>query len=251
MTPRLAWLGLLVLGALWPYDVLGDVHPERADLGPGLAHWLGTDHLGRDVLRRASAAAAAFLVPGFGAAALATLAGTALGAAIGWTGGPVAAALRSVTGAVAAIPSLILVLLVLLVTGPGPLGLALAAGLAATPTVAGALAERVEALRRAEFVLAARAHGIGDARILWFHLVWTNGGPLLVREAAAALGGVLVLEVTLSYLGEFGVAEPAASWGNMLAHAFSSGSPNPWTWLAPAAAVLTTLWATVYDPEAR
>lgn len=248
---RLGWLGVVVLAAALPYDVLADVDPAAMDLGATSAHLLGTDHLGRDVVRRLAAGGRAFLVPGVGAAALATAGGVLVGAGIGWWGGAPAVALRAGLSAIAAIPGLALVLLLLLVTGPGPGGLALAAGLVAFPATATALADRVQALRGAEFVVAARGHGLSDARVLWWHLVWINGRGLLAREALATLGQVLVLDVTLSYLGSFGVAEPASSWGNMIAHAVGSGSPNVWTWAAPVAATLLTLWATVYDPEAR
>lgn len=249
MKPRLAILLLVAAAALLPYDAVTDVHPELADAGAGAAHWLGTDHLGRDVLRRLSAGGRAFLVPGAVALAVAGGLGSAFGAAAGWFGGLVATAIRAVTGAVAAIPAFGLVLLVLLVFGPGPEPLGVAAGLTAVPAVAEALYARLDALRRAEFVLAARAHGVSDARIFAWHLVWINGRDVVLRELAATLGTVLVTEVTLSYLGEFGVPEPTPSWGNLIAHALSTGSTNPLAAAAPVAAVLLTLWATTRPRE--
>lgn len=244
MKARAAVLAALCLGALAPYDAVADVHPALADAGATWAHWLGTDHLGRDVLRRTLAGAGAFLGPGVGAALVAGLAGGALGAAAGWFGGAVAAALRAVTGALAAIPALGLVLLVLLVYGPGPGPLGVAAGLTAVPATAEAVYARMEQLRRSEFVLAARAHGLSDTRLFFRHLLWLNTRDVFVREMLGAVGVVLVTEVTLSYLGEFGVAEPQPSWGNLIAHALSTGCPNRLALAAPCAAVLVALWAT-------
>ncbi len=251
MSPRILLLASVAVGACLPYDALGDVRPALADQGPSAAHWLGTDHLGRDVLRRVSAGGAAFCGPGLGAAAFAALGGTLAGAAAGWNGGALASVVRTVLGAIASIPSLVLVLLCLMALGPGPVQLAFAGGLAGMPALAAALDARITSLRTSEFVLAARAHGIPPGRLLWWHLVWVNGRDIVAREALAVVGSVLVLEVTLSYLGHFGVAEPAASWGNMLAHGLSTGCPNRWSWLAPAGAVLATGWATTLGPVRR
>ncbi|MSQ03618.1 MAG: hypothetical protein EXR71_17330 [Myxococcales bacterium] len=251
MNARIALLSAVVIAALVPYDALADVRPSLADQAPCAAHWLGTDHLGRDVLRRLAAGGAAFVGPGLGAAALAAILGTLAGAAAGWRGGAVAGGARMVFGAIQSIPSLVLVLLCLMALGPGPVQLAVAGGLAGMPTMASSVDARITSLRTAEFVLAARAHGIPPHRLLWWHLVWVNSRDIVVREALAIGGSVLVLEVTLSYLGHFGVAEPAASWGNMLAHALSTGCLNRWSWLAPGAAVLATLWATSPGPGRR
>ncbi len=251
MTARLLLLAVVAIAAIVPYDALADVRPSLADEGPSVARWLGTDHLGRDVLRRLCAGGGAFFGPGLGAAALAAFGGTLAGAAAGWSGGAVAGVVRAAFRAIEAIPSLVLVLLCLMALGAGPVQLALAGGLAGMPALASALDARITSLKSAEFVLAARAHGIPPHRLLWWHLVWVNGRAIVAREALAVVGSVLVLEVTLSYLGHFGVAEPAASWGNMLSHAISTGCPNRWSWLAPAGAVLASVWATSPGPVRR
>jgi ABC-type dipeptide/oligopeptide/nickel transport system permease subunit len=248
---RLAVLALLVLGAVVPYAPLADVDPLSADAAASAAHRLGTDHLGRDVLHRVLAGARAFLVPGGLAAAGASAGGVALGALAGWFGGVVEGVVRGTLGAVRAVPPLVLTLLVMMAVGAGPGGLALGAALAALPGFTEVIADRLASLRRAEFVLAARAHGIGSARVLLWHLLWVNTRRLVLREALATVGQVLVLEVTLSYLGRFGVPEPTPSWGNMIDHALRTGTANPLAWAAPAAAVMLTLWATVPPAERR
>lgn len=235
--------GLLAVGALLPYSPHADVHPAAADLPASAAHLLGTDHLGRDVLARLLAGSRAFLLPGAGAALLAALGGVGLGAVAGWYGGVAEGLVRGALGAVTAVPPLVLALLVMMGVGATPGGLALGVGLAALPGLAAVVADRLAELRRAEFVVAARALGIGDFRILAWHLLWVNTRSLVAREALATMGQALVLEVTLSYLGRFGVQEPTPSWGNMIDHALRTGSGNPLSWAAPAGAVLIAVWA--------
>lgn len=245
MNVRVVLLLLLAAGAALPYAPLADVNAAAPDLPASLSRLLGTDHLGRDVFRRVLAGARAFLIPGVGAAVIAGGLGVGLGALAGWFGGLVEGVVTGCMGALRAVPPLVLALLVMMATGAGPAGLALGAGLAALPAFTEGVADRLGALRRAEFVVAARAHGISDARILVWHLLWVNTRALVLREALATVGQVLVLEVTLSYLGHFGVQEPTPSWGNMIDHALRTGCANPLAWVAPVAAVLVTLSATV------
>lgn len=242
----LAWLLALVL----PYDLVTDVDPARASLGPTAAHWLGTDHLGRDVLHRLLLGSHAFVGPGLLAAFTAGLLGGLGGTLAGWHGGPAALALRYAATVVASIPRFVLVLLAGAIFGADTTILALATGVACAPALVDALHARLEALRRAEFVLALRAHGVPDRRILLHHLVWVNGRGLVARELLSTFGFFLVVETTLSYFGGFGVQEPAPSWGNMLAFEFGISDGNPLAWLAPAAATWAAILGTALVGQA-
>ncbi len=228
-----AWLVALVA----PYDVVADVDPARASLGAGAAHLLGTDHMGRDVAWRLLLGSRAFVGPGLAAALIAGVLGGVGGALAGWFGGPVAAAVRYGTTVVASVPRFVLVLLAGSIFGADAAVLAVATGVACAPALADALHARIEDLRRAEFVLALRAHGVPEGRILWWHLVWVNGRGVCARNLLSAFGFFLVVETTLSYLGGFGVQEPTPSWGNMLAFEFGIPDGNPLAWIAPAAAI--------------
>ncbi|MFT4622451.1 MAG: peptide/nickel transport system permease protein [Myxococcota bacterium] len=220
-----------------------DVVPARAGSGPGLEAWLGTDHLGRDVFWRLVHACRAFTIPGVLAAATATCIGLPAGAAAGWRPGIVASALRFLTDVIAAVPRLVLVLLVCGVLGTGVVPLAIGAGLAYTPALSETIRDRVETLRVEGRVDAWRAHGLSDTRILWLHLVALGCGRLIARRSLELFAFVLVLETTLSYIGGFGVQEPSPSWGNMLAFDWGH-AVHPVPALAPAAAIWWTLWAT-------
>ncbi len=238
--------GVLLLGAvavMWlttfvtHYDVVADVAPTRASLGPAAAHWLGTDHLGRDVGWRLLYGSRAFVAPAIAAAGVAGLLGVTGGALAGWFGGAVAGGVRWGLTVTAAVPRLVLVLLAGAVLGPETWVLAVASGVACTPAMGEAVYAQLDSLRRSEFVFAARAHGLGEARILLFHLLWVSCRGLVARQLLQTFGFFLVVETTLAYLGGFGVQEPTPSWGNMLAFEFGIPDGNVLAWVAPALAI--------------
>lgn len=216
----LAWVAAAASG----YDPVTDVHPERANLGPSASAWLGTDHLGRDVAARLLLATHSFVGPGLLACLVTLGAALPLGALAGYAGGASAVALRLPLMSVASVPRFVWVLLACTILKPSAEVLAVSAGLAYAPALAGALDARVDALRRAEFVLAARAHGYPHWQILGHQILWVNCRRLVARHLLHLFSFFLTLETSLSYIGSFGVVEPTPSWGNMLS--FSFGRPG-------------------------
>jgi ABC-type dipeptide/oligopeptide/nickel transport system permease subunit len=238
-------LGLWLVSLLSGYDVVADANrSDRIGQAPSAAHWLGCDHLGRDVLWRMITVSEAFVGPGVLACLICLLLGGGLGALSGWLGGSTSMVLRYLFSVIASLPRFILVLLVCAIYGDAPTMLALAAGLAYSPTLGEAIAGRIESLRRAEFVEAAIAHGMSAWDVLLRELLWSNCRALIGRHLLYLLGYFLVLETTLSYIGGFGVEEPQPSWGNMLAFEFGISDGNPLAWLAPALAIWLTVLLT-------
>lgn len=198
-------------------------------LGPSAAHLLGTDPLGRDLLARMVAATEAFYVPGLVAAATAIGLGVPTGALVGyWPGAVASRAARAVLTMIDAWPRLVLVVVAVAiftasVSDPAAWAdarlyvLAVLVGLSWLPAVAGSVAEKVLHFRRAQFVEAARAHGIPDRAILGYHILWANCRELVLRQACTVFGAFLLVETSLSYLGHYGVPAPRPSWGNILA----------------------------------
>lgn len=232
---------VLVMGLITPfspYDPVADVHLSLANRWPDAAHWLGTDHLGRDVAARLLHSARWFVLPGVAACLVAVGFGVPMGAWAGWYRGAFEVAFRAVFTVVGAVPRFVLVLLALAIFGDEPPVLALSAGLAFVPFVGEAVRARIEELATAEYVLASRAHGLSDARVLWVHLVWLGARRAIARQAIGLFGYYLVLETTLSYIGGFGVQQPEPSWGNMIV--FGWGEANPFS----AGAPIVALWAT-------
>ena len=235
---------IVALGLVAPwlgYDPVRDVTPEIRDLGPSAGHWLGTDWLGRDVLLRMILATRPIVAGGALACGIGAAIGVPLGALAGFQGGLAESAIRYVFGVVGSVPRFVLVLLMLATWGDSLPLLAGAAGLSFAPIVGEAAYGRIAALRNREYVLASRAHGLSDMRILWVHLVWGASRRPIARSLCTLFGYYAVLESTLSYLGGFGVQEPAPSWGNMLVGAWTRGVDNWWVGIAPALA----LWALV------
>jgi len=231
------WIIALVSG----YDVIADVNPALGGSAASSAHWLGTDHLGRDVLHRLMLGSHAFVGPGLLACLTAFAFGISAGGLAGYYGGYAASGIRYVSTVVASLPRFVLVLLCMSIYGNDVWLLALVAGISYAPTLAGAVYTRVQSLAKAEFVVAARAHGTSESRILLYHLLWVNCRSLVGRHGLQLFGYFLLLETTLSYIGGFGVMEPQPSWGNMLAFDFGYQTGNIWGVVAPVVAI----WATI------
>jgi peptide/nickel transport system permease protein len=246
----LGWLGLVLLVGLaspWvPYDPATDVHTTEALLGPGPGHWLGTDHLGRDVLFRSLIACKSFVGPGLAACLVASVLGVPTGALAGFYGGFLESAVRYAFTVLGSVPRFVLVLLVLSIYGNGTWILAGIAGIAFVPVLGEATFGRIAALREADYVIASRAHGLSDARILWVHLVWGACRRRILRELVTLFGYFVVLETTLSYIGGFGIQEPLPSWGNMLVFEWDRGGSAAFV---PLALLLVSVLAVVLAGE--
>lgn len=254
-----SWLGIVILGGIactWlvslivGFDVVADVDPSRANALPAWSYWLGTDHLGRDVFWRLITASEAFVGPGLVACAVAACTGIWAGAISGYRGGAWSYTIRYLFNVIASIPRFVLVLLVCSIYGSDPMVLALATGTAYAPGVASAVHGRIETLRNADFVIAARAHGLSPMRIVCRHLLWVNCRRLVGRQLLQLFGFYVVLESTLSYIGGFGIVEPNPSWGNMLAFEFGIHDGNPLAVIAPTIAIWLAVLGTILAGEA-
>jgi peptide/nickel transport system permease protein len=228
--------GLAVVAALVGLRIVAvfiDVDPatvtDKPLLGPSMAHWLGTDGLGRDILLRVVESTEAFFGPGLFACLVALGLGVPGGALVGYRpAGRLSAVVRFGLTIVAAWPQLVLVIVVISIftasiDDPAAWShlrlylLATVLGISFVPQVAGAIGEKVAWFRRERFVEAAIAHGLTHARILGLHILWANCRNLVLRQACMLFGAFLLVETSLSYLGDYGVPPPRPSWGNILA----------------------------------
>ena len=217
---------------------------------PSLAHPLGTDDLGRDMLLRLLYGARVSLVVGLAVALAATGLGTVLGLLAAWRGGWVDAVLMRLADGLLALPALPL-LVVLAAVDPAKLGLP--RGEAGTDIlritviltlfgwVGVARLARAAALSELakDYVAAARVCGASEARLMWRHILPNISGPIVVA-ATLAVAGAILSESTLSFLG-LGIAPPAASWGNMLSNAQELVFSAPLGAVWPGLAILLTV----------
>lgn len=242
---RLA-LGVLVAVALaavlapWLAPDAGetmDLAARRA--APSLAHWFGTDELGRDVLVRVLTGARVSLAIGLCSALLAVALGAVVGGVGGFVGGWVDAALMRVTDAMLAIPRLPFLMIVAAILQPSIPLLIVLVGAAGWMETARVVRAEVLSLAQRGFVEAARAAGVTRGRILAGHILPNATGTLAV-SATLAVGRGILLESALSFFG-VGVQPPAASWGNMLYQAQTTLSSEPWLAIFPGMAIFVTV----------
>jgi peptide/nickel transport system permease protein len=210
---------------LAPYDPIAYQDLRNRNAGPSPAHWMGTDEIGRDVLSRLLYAGRISLTVAFVVVFLTETIGAFIGAVSGYYGGWVDALIQRITEFLITLPLLPLllafsailrgvyipglprewsstVIIILVLTAFGWMGpCRLARGM-------------VLSLREREFTEASRALGMSDLRIILYHML-PNALPPLIVDATLGLGGIVILESALSFLG-FGVQPPVATWGNML-----------------------------------
>jgi ABC-type dipeptide/oligopeptide/nickel transport system permease subunit len=222
---RLALAGLWVIALLYliallapfvaPYDPIAQNITEGRHLSPRGAHPLGTDLFGRDILSRIIYGARISLAIGFIATVMSVTLGTLIGAVAGYVGGKVDSALMRFTDMVLAFPRLVLLILIVALFEPSIAVIIIVLGLTQWPGTTRIVRGDVLSLREREFIQAARALGMGRARIILRHLIPNVLAPVIV-SATLGIGNTIVLEAGLSFLG-LGPQPPTPSWGNMVA----------------------------------
>ncbi|MGE5596195.1 MAG: ABC transporter permease [Hyphomicrobiales bacterium] len=202
---------------------------------PSLEHPFGTDSLGRDVLSREIYGARVSLEVSVLAVVVAAGVGVPLGIASGFRGGALDAVLMRLTDAILAFPSLVLALTLVLVLGPSVVNIMLALGIGAMPNYARLVRSQVLSLKEMDYVMAARALGASDLRIMVRYL-WPNTLPTVIVAATLTMGTAILAEASLSFLG-VGVRPPTPTWGGMLNEAFSQMYAAPFLSVFPGVAI--------------
>ena len=231
------WLlvvGVYLLAAMLAGDAAA---PDlaRADLPPGPGGAFGTDHLGRGLFGWTLSGTRVALLVGTLAATLAVGLGAIAGLCAGWYGGRVDAALLALGGTVAALPGLLLVLVLSYLLGGGLVGVYAAVGLVSWVTVYRLVRAEVRRLRGASYVEAARLQGAGALHLMRAHLL-PNLAPLLLVQFTLHFVWAVKAEVILSFLG-VGMHD-TPSWGLMLADAWELSDLDHGRWWRLTAATL-------------
>jgi peptide/nickel transport system permease protein len=210
-----ALLAALIGPALSPFDPAAQDLPLRL-AGPTASHWFGLDELGRDILTRVLVGARISWLVGLVVVAVSATVGVVLGSLAGFFGGRVDRVVSRVMDVMLAFPGLLLAIALVAVLGPSlvnVVGALAAVGWVGYARVVRALVLRT---RELEHVHAARALGATPWRILRRHVVPTTW-PALIVQVTLGMGGAIVSEASLSFLG-LGVQPPTPSWGTMLAY---------------------------------
>jgi oligopeptide/dipeptide ABC transporter ATP-binding protein len=206
---------------------------------PSLAHLLGQDEYGRDVLSRIVWGARASLAVAFLSAVFAGLIGTVLGLIGGYARGVVEILTVRSMEAIVCFPPILLALLVVTLMGPGAATLVIALTILYAPTYARVAFAATLTTSGLDYVTAQQALGARPVRIL-ARTVLPNIAPPLLVQFSLTVAAALVLESGLSFLG-LGVVPPAPSWGLMIRGARSTMEQAPWLLLWPCLALAGTI----------
>lgn len=235
-------LVVVALTAQWiaPYD------PNKTNLrlrgaGPSAEHWFGNDDIGRDILSRIMYGARVALMVGILSTTIAVSIGVLVGSAAGYFGGFVDAVLSRMIDTLMAFPILALLLTLSALLGPSLRNVIIIVGVTFWASYARVIRAEVLSLRERDYVLAARASGASDKRIILRHIVPNAIGPVIIL-ASLAIGGVIIFESALSFLG-MGISRPTPSWGTMLSDGREHIRNYPHIAIAPGLAISLTVLA--------
>jgi peptide/nickel transport system permease protein len=233
----------LVDALIWP--ILVPYDPEAlasATLqAPSLAHWFGTDDLGRDVFSRVLAGAATTLTVAPAATALGVVGGILVGLFTGFYRGIADDIIMRIVDSLLAFPLIIIAVLVISILGPSVTNVILVIGIVFTPIVARTVRAAVLVEREREYVAAAKLLGNSGPYIMFAEILPNISGPIAV-EVTIRLGYAIFTSATLSFLA-LGIQQPSPDWGLTISIGRAYLQIAPWEVLFPAAALATLIVA--------
>lgn len=242
---KLAVVGLVILVALVGLITIGPLvspyTPTKLDIlhkldAPTLAHWLGTDAFGRDVMTRIMYGGRATLAIGVGVVAIAFVIGVFFGMLAGFVGGWPDSIIMRIVDAILAFPALVLAIALAAAFGPSLQNAMLAVAITLAPQFARVARSQALSISVKPYVEAAVSLGLPTHRIL-LRYIFVNGlGPLLV-QSTLALGSAILQTASLGFLG-LGAQPPLAEWGADVSANLQFVRSAAWVALAPGMAIL-------------
>jgi oligopeptide transport system permease protein len=223
----------------YAYDALDWQHLAAAPFATA-SHWLGTDRLGRDLLVRTACGVRISLLISLAATGISLAVGVAWGATAGYVGGRTDELMMRFVDVLYSLPYLFIVIILTTVFQRGSLPVLFCAiGAVGWLTTARIVRGQTLALKRREFVEAARASGLGTAAILLRHIFPNLAGPVVIY-ATLTIPQMILFESFLSFLG-LGVQEPLASLGSLINDGAQEMQSAPWMLLVPAGFLVALL----------
>ena len=224
-----------------PYGPL-EAHYDAMKQPPSGEYWLGTDHMGRDLLSRVMHGTRVTMIVAFVAIFIADTIGLAWGIISGYLGGKFDLFSQRLIDILMSFPSIIFALLLLVVMGAGLETVIIAIAVTRIPGSQRVIRAVVLSVKETAYVEAARAIGASPLRVMARHISPQTYAPLIV-VATTSLGGAIFTEASLSFLG-LGIPPPSPSWGNLLGGLLLESLRPPW-WLmiAPGVCITATILA--------
>lgn len=222
---------------LAPYGVNETDLVHRLE-APSARFWLGTDHLGRDVLSRVLYGAQLSMIVAFATAGLATILSILIGLVSGYFGGRLDLLIQRFVDAWMTFPDLVLLIVMISILGPGMYQIIVILGLLYGISGSRILRGSVISVRENLYTHAAQSIGARAPTVLWRHIL-PNVMPVVIVLFTTRIGAVILAEAALSFLG-LGVPPPAPTWGGML-----SGAGRTYMYLGPWLALAPGLCLTI------
>jgi peptide/nickel transport system permease protein len=216
--------------------------PSERLAAPSPSHWLGTDDFGRDLYSRIVFGARTSLGIGFGVVIVATIVGVAIAIASGYLGGWFDAIVQRFVDMFMALPAVVLALALVAALGQSIQNVMIALTIAITPNFVRVVRSNVLSLKERQFIEASRCVGASHTRIMLRHILPNTAATIIVL-ATVSLGGVIIAESSLSFLG-LGTPQPRPSWGAMLSGSARTYGPQaPWMVIFPGLALSLAVFA--------
>lgn len=221
-------------------NLLSRLQPPAWRAGGDLAHLLGTDAYGRDLLSRLIFGARISMTIGISAMLLSCALGTLLGMVAAYRGGVAGVVVMRLADAQLAVPAILLAILVVATMGGSLLNLVLVLGISSWMVYARVVFGMTRALKERPFVEAAAVQGASDSYILAHHIL-PHLMPVVVVISTLQVAQLILTETALSFLG-LGVPPPAPSWGNILAEGQGRLLVAPWIADAAGISIVIVVW---------
>lgn len=219
--------------APYGYD---ELHAGERLTGPSAQNWFGTDDLGRDIFTRIVYGARISLFVGFFSVTGALVMGTLLGVIAGFFGRWVDLLISRIFDVLLAFPSILLAIAIVAILGPSLQNALLAIAIINIPIFGRLVRSRVLSIREEEYILAAKALGMKNSRILFHHILPNSVAPIIV-QATLSFGSAILEAAALGFLG-LGAQPPTPEWGKMLSDARQYIQTAPWTVLFPGLSIM-------------
>ncbi|MGE7692409.1 ABC transporter permease [Lysinibacillus sp. NPDC097214] len=208
-------------------------------LAPSSEHWFGTDDFGRDIFSRVIHGARISLWVGFFSVTLSVIVGSFLGIIAGYYGRWIDTIISRMFDILLAFPSILLAIAVVAVLGPSLQNALIAIAIINVPNFGRLIRSKVLSVKEEEYIVAAKAIGMRDSRILFSHILPNSMTPIIV-QGTLAIATAIIEAAALGFLG-LGAQAPAPEWGKMLADARIFLLKAPWTMIFPGLAIMLTV----------
>ncbi len=230
---------LAIFGPLIAPEGINEQNFSKRLLAPSSEHWFGTDDFGRDIFSRVIHGASISLKVGFFSVILSAVVGSFLGIIAGYYGRWIDTIISRIFDILLAFPSILLAIAIVAVLGPSLQNALIAIAIINVPNFGRLIRSKVLSVKEEEYIVAAKAIGMRDSRILFSHILPNSMTPIIV-QGTLAIATAIIEAAALGFLG-LGAQAPAPEWGKMLADARIFLLKAPWTMIFPGLAIMLTV----------